>query len=480
MHRIYAWAGPLLLVLCAACLTKQVLIRPAVGIANNGDFAKLAGPFGLGPEEGTWESHVPYGEFVYRYIRALRFEYDRDFSNAQFFGFEYFFLKISRGLQRIFRPGPRFDIRWLGGVNSAFYLLAIGVWIYALPARWRFLAGLPLIFIWTDVAYVQYMNSFYMDTAALICLILFVGAGLHLRKKPDSRALVAVMVLAAVSFTVSKSQHAIPALFFIPLFLWLAFSTRDRARRTAWIAGSLLVLGGSTFMLGRFPALYRSQPLYTLIFFRLAPETPDPLQTLQELGLAKSDLPYLHTHAFSRNSGLNDPEWALQFAARCTYPKLLLYYLRHPSMAARLIYENLSDSAARIVPFANRALEDGFFPGARSPHFARWSDFRSDLLQRAPWHAVVFAFLVLAAGVWVLVSSPADRLFAALALVVEIIALCEYGISVLADAAETDRHLFLFHAATDISILLFPALIYKVWAHVGPVGNRQQDAILPH
>ncbi len=45
-------AGPLLIALCGACIAFQVLVRPAVGIANNGDFPKMAEPLGIGPEIG--------------------------------------------------------------------------------------------------------------------------------------------------------------------------------------------------------------------------------------------------------------------------------------------------------------------------------------------------------------------------------------------------------------------------------------------
>ncbi len=103
----------LLVVLCGTCLALQVFVRPAVGISNNNDFPKMAGPLALGPEDGTWASHKQYGEFVYRYIRADRYSYDRDFRTAEFLSSEYFFVKAARALQKMFHPGPEFDIRWL-------------------------------------------------------------------------------------------------------------------------------------------------------------------------------------------------------------------------------------------------------------------------------------------------------------------------------------------------------------------------------
>src|SRR5689334_7154413 len=141
------YSGPLLLLICALCLVIQVLVRPAVGIANNGDFPKMAGPLSLGPEDGDWLTHKQYGEFVYRYLKADRYSYNEKFREAEFLSSEFFFVKLARRLHLIFHPGPRFDIRWLGGVTGVFYLLAVAFWIYAIPARRRLYAGIMVIVI---------------------------------------------------------------------------------------------------------------------------------------------------------------------------------------------------------------------------------------------------------------------------------------------------------------------------------------------
>src|SRR5579863_4301383 len=125
----------LLIAFCACFLIAQVLIRPAVGLSNNGDFAKMAGPLALGPEIGNWTSHVQYREFVYRYIRDDRYRYEADFSTSEFLSSEFLFVKLARGIQRVIRPGRQFDIRWLGAVHGVFFLLAVGLWIHALAPR---------------------------------------------------------------------------------------------------------------------------------------------------------------------------------------------------------------------------------------------------------------------------------------------------------------------------------------------------------
>lgn len=459
MARIRSWAAPLLLALCAIFICLQVFVRPAVGIANNGDFPKMAGPFGLGPAEGTWESHVQYGEFVYRYLRTNPYIYNRGFRAAEFISSEYFLVKIARGVQRIFRPGPLFDIRWLGGVGTALLLLAVAIWMYSLPVRWRLVGGVMLVFIWTDVGYVQYMNSFYMDTAALVFLVLAVATGLQVTRGREHPLLAPLMTVAATLFAASKSQHVLPGLLFLPLFAAFAYSSRSWGARASWIAGSLLLVVGTYAVLRRDSPLWRSTAVFNVVFEQLTPNSPDRLRTLEDLGLGKAELRLVGTHAFYPDSPLADPKWTAEFEARCNYSRLFHYYVSHPPVTARILYQNLSTTAVRIRPWGNRALEDGFKPRDQATSFTYWSDFRSFLLKHAPWHIVLLALVSAGSAVWLLLLSPADWRFAALALVIQAIAALEYAVAILADGVETDRHLLLFHAATDITILLLPWLI---------------------
>lgn len=468
-HRAWtarSFAIPLVLALFASCLFEQVVARPAVGLANNGDFPRMAGPFGLGPAEGNWESHVQYGEFVYRYIRSDSYRYNRGFRDAHFLSSEFFLVKIARGLQRILRPGPLFDIRWLGCVGGVLLLFAAALWISALPLPWRIPGGVLLVLVWTDVACVQYFNSFYMDSAAFLFLVIAFAGGLRVANGAEHWFPALLMICAATLFATSKSQHAPPGLLFLPLFAAFAFRSRHSVARYSWIAGSLLLVLGTYIVLDRDTALWRSYAVFNVVFEQLTPDSPDQLRTLQELGLGKAEQRLIGTHAFYPDSPLLDPAWAANFMARCNYRTLLRYYLRHPALTGAMLYRNLATSASRIRPWGNRSLEDGFKPRAQAASFTYWSDFRSFLLKKAPWHIILLAFIICGSALLLLFLSPAHWRLAALVLMIQTMAALEYSVAILADGVETDRHLFLFHASTDISILVLPCVIWAVYARL--------------
>jgi hypothetical protein len=454
--------APLLITLCATLLILQFFVRPAVGIAGNGDFGKMAGPLALGPEEGNWVS-TRFDGFRYKYIQADRYRYNDGWS-AQFISSELLVVKLARGLQRIVQKGPRFDIRWMGAVHGLLLLIGVGMWICALKGRWRVLVGLWVILVWTDLAYVQYLNSFYMDTIAIVSLVVCAAAGLHIVQDRDSTLWAGVMVCAAALFAGSKSQHAIPALLLIPLFVFLGLQTRNRIARRVWLTGTLVLLLIVGLLIQRTSDNYKRQAVFDIVFMRIVPEAADPLRTLHELGLQSQDLRYMGMYAFMPNAPLGNEDWARNFSLRCNHGLIMRYYLRHPSVAVDFLSRAVAGEAPNMRPFGNRSPEDGFPADTRAKQFAYWSDFRSYLLHRAPWHVLLLALITLGAAGWLLLHSPADRAFAGLVLVMQGIAIVECGIGSLADSEETFRHLLLFNAATDVTILLLPLLISRVYA----------------
>ena len=103
MNRISRIVGPLLLLLCAGIVTNQFLIRPAVGIAANGDIPKTSGPVALGPATGTWPSRMFVG-FFYTYAHRPDFRYNSPFSTAELVSSELLLVKLARALQKILQP----------------------------------------------------------------------------------------------------------------------------------------------------------------------------------------------------------------------------------------------------------------------------------------------------------------------------------------------------------------------------------------
>jgi len=159
----------LALLLAAAAIITQSFVPPIVGIANNGDFPKIIGQFDVGSPSDAKDSF----RFVdTKYVVDSRYHYE-----SRFYSSEVFLFEAALGLNSVFgRPGV-LDLRLMGAVHAALFLLAFYLFlplVRLLSMALRLVVFFVVLLIFTDVMYVSYFNSFYMDTAALLFLLLSV------------------------------------------------------------------------------------------------------------------------------------------------------------------------------------------------------------------------------------------------------------------------------------------------------------------
>jgi hypothetical protein len=70
------WIEILLIALFAACVAFQLFVPPSVGMANNGDFARLIGRFSLGPENRDASDEYHYFTKHWIYHRSYQWVSD--------------------------------------------------------------------------------------------------------------------------------------------------------------------------------------------------------------------------------------------------------------------------------------------------------------------------------------------------------------------------------------------------------------------
>src|SRR5438132_1099997 len=162
----YLYFAGFLIAVFAAILAVQCFLPPIVGLANNGDFSKMIGRFGLGPVNNGPDSEIKYvcGAYMFhpaRYWKAANLSSE-------------LLLIFPATLVAALFSDMLFDIRIMGAVH-AIVLVAVFAMLMPLYRRlpgWRRYA-LPLVplAIFSDVHYVSHMNSFFTETAALVGLL---------------------------------------------------------------------------------------------------------------------------------------------------------------------------------------------------------------------------------------------------------------------------------------------------------------------
>jgi hypothetical protein len=425
---------PALLAIGAAILWAQLLAPPFIWTRRQRRFREGRGLVLHRSEERA----TNFVYFISDYVRSSRYHWE-----SQTYSTGAPLAWLAKRLAGARNEGDPFDIRWLGAVHGILFLGALYLLIRLLRplAPWRrWLIPGAAIFIFTDAGYVAYFNSFYTDTAALLGLLLTVVLGIDLAVNGVRRVSLMLFCLAALLFIGSKPQHAIWG--FLPAGALALTGLR------CGLIGGVVLMAASVFTLGSSPPNYTAAPLFTLLFSKLARESPAPGQVLTELGLPEQDVAFVGMNAFQPEAPVNDPRWLHDFEFHVNYRAVLTWYLRHPVRTLGFLNEALKIETFQMRPenLSNFRREDGHPPGARTDRFALWSNFRRALFLKWPYHILAWYLLVIVAAI----RTPAPLRWMILGIIV--LAAGEFCVASLADAAETSRHLFIFHACTDLTV----------------------------
>jgi hypothetical protein len=425
--------GGVLVALCLCYFGWRLFVPPIIGMADNGDFAKIAGPWQLGPKADT--SH-------FRYVPR---DYNRGPEHAwdsKYYSSEAVFAWTADRLARIFQSGGWFDIRWMGLVHLSVLILAFAWLMMALqplgPAT-QITAGLAAAFIFGDAAYLAYCNSFFTDAAAFTGLLLTIAALTDLAVRGASRLRVAGFICAALLLVTVKVQHAALALP-VAVLIWAVLR-----RRNALVAG-LAILAAAFVFIKVSHSYYRADPIFSLIFFKLTPHSPDAAQDLAALNLDRTNLAYVGMHAYTPGAPTTSFDFDEYLAGRVSFGRLARFYALRPKRTAAILWRDLRENAGSIQPsgLGNYTEDSGRPPNAQAPGY--WSGLRGRMIERAPW--VMPLWLLAVAVVCLAIRSR----LAWICLGAVAMAAIEFSIATLMDATETSRHLFMFHVLVEITV----------------------------
>ena len=461
---------PASVILCAGILAWKLLLPGFVGMADNGDFGKVAGPLCLASAEPERENF-----FHPLYLRGPRYCYQAHVPTS-----EVALAWVASEVEQTVADRSRFDIRWLGAIHAVIFL----AFFYSVLTLLRPLCGiarvalsLAALWIFADIGLLAYFNSFYTDVAAALggLATAFLAAHLLAAKRIAPGALV-LFGLAALLFITSKAQHGVFGPFPAGLAFLFGWRARDRrTRTTARLVGAVL-LAATAWILVSTPGWYKSQARFNLVFFKIAKNSPSPARDLAELGLDAGDVRYIGMHSYVRGGPMESAAWVESFGGRCTYGHVLMFYLRHPSRTLAILRADLEDRSwqRRVSGLANFGRQSGRPEGATSISLGSWSALRTWESRR--WPALIVVWLVLVPpATWLFGFGDAGlrRALAWTILAVSLVALGEFGIAALADAVETPRHFLMFHVFSDVSIFLGLVFAASALEAACPVSFRR-------
>lgn len=432
-------------VAAAAVVCYQLTIPPVVGLADNGDFVKVIGRFDLYARvyqtyqysDTTYEFH-PERHWVSGYVSS-----------------EILLAQAAVWLNSVVGKDGNFDIRCIGAVHAVLFLAAL--WLFAplladarRGLRWA-MYGL-ILFFYCDVKYVSSLNSFYMDEAAYLFLLL--TAVSYLRALRWGRIRDAALLLACPLLLVSsKLQHALLGLWIALLFVLAAKALRPIPARVWYAGGGLLTVAAGLMFWKAQPEEYAALSLYNVTFYEILPHSKDVGRTLAELGLDDSYRFCIGKTVYDPGSGMWEPGFRERFTGRYSFGKLAAFYVKHPNVAYRTLRDELTD-AAEQHGFGNFDVSAGYGRETESQAFAGWTELRRRVFARGSvfFFTLVALSALLCALLWLERGSlPAGAGPGGLCLIAA--AWTEMCLATLCDARDTGRHAMLFLALFDMAAL---------------------------
>jgi hypothetical protein len=434
----------------------QALGPVPFGLANNGDFPRILGPLRLWPAAPFRDDpHVYFRYFVNDYVEADP-RYETGVPSS-----EWLVAALAKKIARVILPARTFQLRLLGFIHLAILGLALFIFLHALRSRaaWlRWICGFQLVFMWTDLEYVQQLNTAYTDAGAVVALAVLFSIAVHCLLADDSLALPVGFVLSGCFLLGTKTQHETALPFLVAFCVLAGIRAHRKYHRAAWLAAPILLLGTTVWMLVKTPEDYRRGPAFTIVFFKLAVLSPDPKSVLADFRMPEGEfLKYVGHYAYQPEVPMQDPEFRRRILSLVTPSSLSMFYWRHPEMLRTVLLSDLRRWAPDVdlnESGYGHLSESDVRSGRRPFELVAWSRFRRYLFTVAPLHPVwLFGLVILVSGCCVLSPGVGDWLPVwPITLSSELLAVSSFLFASLSEAVETARHLVFFQAATDLTI----------------------------
>jgi hypothetical protein len=466
---LMAWIA---VIATAGLVIYLLMIPPVTGLADNGDFGRLMRITGfkyLNPNESYADRYFGYAHQHYAY---------GGYWGAGYVSTQVLLLAATGWIARIFN-GQVFDIRWLGAVYTLLFMTAIFLFVRFSPAipnrkiataAIAAITGGSLLFVFGDMGYLAYFQSFFGEPYALMGMLLAVASTVAMaaQEKPSGK-LLTLFILSAIVVATSKIQYG-PLGFVFALLTWRMLALRtDRRWRRQVLTGIGILLFCSVLMIVAAPSGLKHINLYQSIFYGVLKDSPNLDRDMKELGIPEKYAGLAGTNYFQKNTVIpqNDPVLHQEVLNKLSPKDIGLYYFRHPSRFFQKM-ERVAANGMFIRPYylGNYNQTSGKPRGTINRTFSGWSEWK---VHRMPhtlgWYLGFYLLYFVALTVcWRRTSSDRTRIVLEALAAVGLAGAFAAVVPIIGDGeADLGKHLFMFNVCFDMMVVsAVTAIVYGV------------------
>lgn len=442
--------------LAAAIIVSLLMVKPIIGVADNGDFGRIMGSTGL-----EYMSNE-YNDKYFGYMnREYRVKDSRPFGGG-YFSTEIALVELAKLVNNIisFKTGI-FDIRFLAAIYSYILMTAIYLGIrfnrQDIPFTNWILSALA-VFMFTDVGYISYFNSLYGEAVSFTFLLLTFVMILCLSKQESPRISTLVVFFTASIFLTGAKAQNVPIGIILALFgIRLLFLRKDILWRSLAVVFSIALVLTSAAAYKYVPGWIKVCNKYQTVFFGITKDSPDPGKDLEELGINKKYTVLAGTNYFMPSYPINIKSQDLteEIDTKVNSLKVASFYVTHPGRFVRKLEVSAKNGFKMIQGWGNYEKGDNVEYKKTVDALATWSRIKSHALP----HSLTFIAFLFLAYFSVLVigyarqKTKAGKLYLEAFMLIGILGMVQFLVPVIGDGeADLSKHLFLFNACFDVML----------------------------
>jgi hypothetical protein len=440
-------------------LTFILMVKPIIGVADNGDFSRIMSSTGLGYSAENGE-----GRF-FSFINRLYSINEVSPKVQEFYiSTEIILVKAAIFLNKLVTNDKTFDIRFLSLIYLTLFIFSIYIILKCSrqkPALVNWILALLIIVVFADIGYISYFNSLYGEAVSYTFLLLTVGIALYLLKQQNKSVWVLAGYFVSSFFLIGAKVQNVPLAAILILFglrLWQL--RKDMVWKSVIVMSSILLVISAAVIYQSTPERIKNCNKYQTVFYGILKDSPNPQKDLQELGLDPKFAVLAGTNFFMRNLpyDLKAPNMEKELYNKINRSKIFEFYLKHPLRYMEKLEKTANNAfMIRQDGYGNYEKSETIIPGQMSNSFSLWSSLKRWIIPNSLIFVVLFYtfFFVILIMQHMRAKEASGKIYLEIFMLIGAIGIIQFLVPVLGDGeADLSKHLFLFNVSFDMMFVI--------------------------
>lgn len=446
------WLEIVVLSFIGFVLAVNLLVLPAIGMADNGDFGRMMAKIGLEHySNNDSDRYFNYFNRVYKIVPPTTALF------GDFVSTEAVFHQVAFWIGSSFAQNGLWDIRYLGGVHFLGILwgtASILAVTRKLKKGQRFLLAGFLILVLTDLRLVAYLNSFYSEPAFIIFLLFWLAAAIYWIQTPGRNwfALIGFFLFSGLLLT-AKTQNTLMGIIFAVGGIVIGALKKNRNQ---FMLSGLFSIGLILLTLAYYqvtPDRYKRSNLFNIVFHDIL-ATANTEEALAFFQLPEQFSAFKGRDYYMEGGLVHDPEFVRIFFDQTNFADVIRFYIAHPNWVFQQLDRGASQTFIMRIRFlGNFEAASGIAPGSQVQRYTFWSDFKENFIPKNNLFLIFLYLFSISGAVFLWIRLPAARPYVALFLILVCLSGLQFVMTMLVGGTrDTAKQLLQFNILWDATL----------------------------